>query len=75
MFLMPAGFPELEKLPVDEKMILAAELWGEATAEDAVGQPDPKIVDALEERMEQYRRDPSSALSWEEVKRRVRQHG
>ncbi len=72
---MPAGFPELDKLPVDEKMILAAELWGEATADDVVGQPDPRIVAALEERMEQYRRDPGSALPWEEVKRRVRQHG
>lgn len=73
---MPAGFPELDLLPPDEKMLLAAELWEEAvsTGKD-IPEPDPKIVAILEERLEDYRRNPESALSWEEVKRKIRAHG
>jgi putative addiction module component (TIGR02574 family) len=72
---MPSKFPELDQLPADEKMMLAAELWSEATADEKEIEPDPQIVAILDERMAEYRKNPESAIPWEEVKRRLLNNG
>lgn len=72
MNAMPETFPELESLPPDEKMILAAELWKEATSGGDSGDPSPEIVAVLEERMKHYKENPETAVSWSDLKRRLR---
>lgn len=68
---MLSNFPELTRLSPDEKLILAAELLSEFSDGQTLEEPDPEIVAILEERMQHYRKNPSTALSWEEVKQKI----
>ena len=64
--------PALAALSIQEKLLLASELWDEVltqTDDIAVSQD---VLDELDRRMEEYRRDPSTASSWEDVKQRIR---
>lgn len=71
---MPLDYPELESLAPQEKITLAAQLWEEAT-QTMDEEPDPELLNVLEERLEHYRQNPETGLTWEEVKKRVRNHG
>ncbi len=62
--------PEVQKLPLEMKLALAAELFEEAT-ESLVEEPDPELVDLLHRRYEEYRSNPSDASPWSEVKARI----
>ncbi|MEM9478183.1 MAG: addiction module protein [Verrucomicrobiota bacterium] len=63
-------FPELTKLPIDEKRRLVDELCAEISSEykDA---PDPRIVKILEERWRAHQNDPSGAITIEEFRKRI----
>ena len=63
-------FPALSALSEAEKLLLAEELYGAALK----GVPhitDDEIHAELERSMEEYRRDPTSASDWQQVKARV----
>lgn len=62
--------PELSFLSSDDKIILAAELWSQATQSGAEA-PDPEIVAALQERLAYFHEHPESGSSWEEVRSRL----
>ena len=63
--------PALAQLSVQEKLLLASELWDEVTARaDEIPIPQ-HILDELDRRMEEYRRDPSAGSPWPEVKQRI----
>ena len=72
---MISDFPELSMLSPEDKILLAAELWNEATEESDAVESDPGILDAIEERLEDFRNNPESVLSWDEVKERIRSNG
>ncbi|HKT40427.1 MAG TPA: addiction module protein [Ktedonobacterales bacterium] len=65
---------ELLKLPVTERIDLAMALW------DSIAEPDlqanlpltPEQEAELDRRLEEHRRNPGSAIPWEEVQRRLR---
>ncbi len=59
-------FPEIEKLSPEERWTLYEELGKTLFEDEPV--TDPVIIAELERRMEQYRRDPSTAKPWSEVK-------
>jgi putative addiction module component (TIGR02574 family) len=64
-------FPELLKLSEPERLQLLTELRGTILSDEPV--VDPAIVAELERRMEEYRRDPSTARPWTEVRKELRE--
>jgi hypothetical protein len=65
-------FPELERLDPQEKLILAGELWRDATRP---GADDPELpeaaIEAIEARLAAYLAHPDSGISWTDLKRRL----
>jgi len=63
--------PAIRDLSDDDKRQLIDELWT-----DMDGSPEetisPEIIKLLDSRMEEYRRDPDSASTWDEVKQRLK---
>ncbi len=68
---MPIDYPELDALPADQKMTLAAQLWQEAIGTDSNAEADPEIVRILEERLAHYNDNPQSGFTWEQVKKKI----
>ena len=64
-------FPELLKLSEIERLQLCTELSGTLFSDQAV--TDPALLAELERRMEEYRRDPSTARPWTEVRKELRE--
>ena len=62
--------PELAGLSTDEKLQLIRELYCVMEDEGDL-EPNPNIVAELNRRREDYLRDPSRVISWEEVKRKI----
>ncbi len=67
---------EALKLPAGERIRLAQELW-DSIVPEAEANPDllplsEEQIQELERRLAEHKRDPSSALPWEEVRARLR---
>lgn len=62
--------PQLAELSAAEKLELIRELYSTMEAEGDL-EPDPAIVAELHRRREDYLRDPSRVVAWDEVKRRL----
>ena len=58
---------ELMKLTADERLDLVQDLWDSIGA-DAIPPLTDDEKDELERRLEEHRRDPSTAVTWEELK-------
>ena len=67
-------YPELATLSLDDKWLLMAELEDEVMASDASNEEPLKseIAAKLEERYQDYQRDPDSARTWSEVRQKMR---
>ncbi len=69
-------YPEFEalfKLPLAERLQLVEDLWDSIAAErEHEPVPEP-ILAELRARKARYDANPSSGLSWDEVKRRLRE--
>jgi len=68
-------YPDLFKLPVDERLQLVAELW-DSIAEEKKHDTTPvseAVALELRERLAHYEAHPESALTWEEVQRQARE--
>jgi hypothetical protein len=63
-------FPELGMPTPREKLILAGEPVGEYDATPQDTPPDAAMGRVLDARMEEYRRNPDSALSWEDFRKK-----
>lgn len=62
--------PGIEKLTPQQKLALAAELWGEF---DEAPQDDPQteaILKLLDARMEEYRQNPETAMPWADFRKK-----
>ena len=64
-------FPELLKLSDAERLQLCTELSGTLFVDEPVA--DPAVVAELDRRMEEYRRDPSTARPWSEIRKELRE--
>jgi putative addiction module component (TIGR02574 family) len=64
-----------EKLSIAERLQLVEDIW-DSIAEETESLP---LTDAqkaeLDRRLEQYRRDPDSAIPWEQVRQDLRKPG
>jgi putative addiction module component (TIGR02574 family) len=63
--------PDVQRLTRDEKWQLIDELWGQLLPPPGE-RSQTEIAALLEERMEEYRRDPSQGVPWAEAKARLR---
>ena len=61
-------FPELDRLSDSDKKQLVLEILDEMLDH---GEPDPVIVEILENRQRQFEQNPGSARRWEEVRDRI----
>ena len=63
--------PDIQKLTAHEKAILVRELWADLGDQGHVITEDPDLPKVLDERWNQFLRDPNGAIPWTEVKRRI----
>ena len=63
--------PAVQRLSPDEKWQLIDELWEELLPRSD-SEPQPEILALLEGRMAEYRKNPTLAAPWAEVKARLR---
>lgn len=64
--------PAVAGLSIEEKWNLAVELWDEITERQNELPTNQAILDIVEQRFADYERDPSTALTLEEFKRKFR---
>lgn len=62
-------FPAIKSLSPENQLELAAELIELAT--DHSNQPDPDIVAALNQRLEEYQKNPDQVSSFKEIRDRI----
>lgn len=70
--MAPEQMAELLKLPASERVDLALALWeslAEADREAALDLTSDEIAE-FDRRLADHRADPSSAISWEEVRKK-----
>lgn len=63
--------PALKSLSPEEKLTLVGELWDELAAQPDAFPPREDHIKILQDRLEQYRQNPTDVLAWEEVKARI----
>lgn len=64
--------PAVAGLSIEEKWNLAVELWDEVSERQDELPTNQAIIDVVEQRFADYERDPSTALTLEEFKRKFR---
>lgn len=62
--------PELEKLSTEETLLIANELWADVEKRQEEIPFNDAAVELLDRRTEEFHKDPQSAVTWEEFKRR-----
>jgi putative addiction module component (TIGR02574 family) len=72
--MSPTDLAELLRLPADERAELAIALWESLTdeARDAELELGPEERAELDRRWAEHLADPSSAIPWHEVQRKLR---
>lgn len=63
-------FPAVKQLSIDDKWMLANELWSEVEEHQEELTTNPEIVSLVEKRFAEFERDPSTAMTLDEFKRR-----
>lgn len=64
--------PALTGLSIEEKWNLAVDLWDEVSERQDELPTNQAILDVVEQRFADYERDPSSAMTLEQFKRKFR---
>ena len=64
-------FPEIRALTHEEMAILTQELLNELNAPACSDAQEQSILEVLNQRFEEFQRDPESASSWSEVQERL----
>ncbi len=63
--------PALKNLSAEEKFTLACELWEEVEEYRNLLPMREEHIKILQERLEEYERNPQDTIPWEEVKKRL----
>ncbi|WP_166443023.1 addiction module protein [Phragmitibacter flavus] len=64
--------PALAALSPDDKILLAAELWQDAVSDDSeASDPNPALIEAIQERLAHYRAHPDEVSTWNDVRKRL----
>jgi putative addiction module component (TIGR02574 family) len=70
--MSPATLSELLKLSEAERIQLAQDLWESIPPTSDALSPTEAQIEEWERRIAEHRADPSSAISWEEARARLR---
>lgn len=62
--------PAVQQLSLQEKWLLANELWDEVDERQHELPTNPEIMAVIEQRLAEYEPDPSGAMNLEDFKRR-----
>jgi len=65
-------FPAIAGLSIEEKWNLAVELWDEVTERQDELPTNLAILDVVEQRFADFERDPTTALTLQDFKRKFR---
>ena len=68
---MNQNLSEILKLSVPEKILVVEAIWDNIAAENCNYEISQDEFNVLEERYEAYKANPSSVLSWDEVKKNI----
>lgn len=63
--------PELQKLSLEEKLMLFGELWEELAVHPEAFPLREDHIELLEQRLEHFRQHPDDTVSWEALKARI----
>ncbi|HMW22527.1 MAG TPA: addiction module protein [Burkholderiaceae bacterium] len=66
------AYADLFALPLAERLQLVEDLWDSIATERAAAPVHPQVANELRERLARYDADPSSGISWEDARRRLR---
>ena len=64
-------FPEIMALSVEKKRVLANELWEQVESSGELTETDLAIGELLDQRFAEFEKDPSTAVRWEDLKKRL----
>ncbi len=62
---------EILKLPIAERILAVEAIWDSIAAENKDYPLSEEEILALEERWEEYKKNPSAAKTWDEVKANI----
>lgn len=62
-------FPEITRLPDEDKLTLMAELWQDVVDESAA--ENPALAEFVEQRWQEYQLHPERVSPWTDVKARI----
>ena len=62
---------DILKLPITERLQLVGEIWDSILEDPDLLPVSQELIQDLEQRLAAYRRDPASAIAWEDVDREV----
>ena len=68
---MAISATDVLNLSVEERIELVGEIWNSIAAVPEKVELSPEVRELLESRLEEFRRNPNSGASWEEVKARL----
>ncbi len=68
---MAISAADLLELSVDERINLVGEIWDSIAAVPEQVELSPELKKLLEQRLEEFRRNPSIGAPWDEVKARI----
>ena len=63
--------PDVSRLTAAQKLLLVSELWDDLAAHPTEVPVSREQIAELDRRMDDYRRDPSQATSWEAIQKRL----
>jgi putative addiction module component (TIGR02574 family) len=63
--------PEIQRLTKAELAELCGELVELLAADDGWQSLSPEVIAELDKRMEEYRRDPSTGRTWDQIKAKI----
>ena len=64
-------FPAIQSLSAEDKLILANELWESVESEESTIPFDESVEALLNQRFEHFRKNPETAVSWEDFKKSI----
>jgi putative addiction module component (TIGR02574 family) len=63
--------PELSRMTPAQKLLLVTELWDDLAAHPTEVPVSPAQIAELDQRMADYRRDPTQITTWEAIQQRI----
>jgi putative addiction module component (TIGR02574 family) len=63
--------PDLGRMTPAQKLVLVTELWDDLAAHPAEVPVSPSQIAELDQRMADYRRDPTQITTWEAIQHRI----